>query len=101
MVLAENGEEAVAAARDGTCDLILMDVHMPRMDGLEATRLIRGLGGACATIPIIAMSADVMPEMEERCLKAGMVDAVGKPIQIEALHAVLAKWLDHAREAAA
>ena len=47
------------------------------------------------------MSADVMPEMVERCLKAGMVDAVGKPIQIEALHAVLAKWLDHARSEAA
>ncbi|MDO9245676.1 MAG: ATP-binding protein [Phenylobacterium sp.] len=101
VVLAENGEEAVAAARDGTCDLILMDVHMPRMDGLEATRLIRALGGPCAAVPIIAMSADVMPEMVERCLKAGMVDAVGKPIQIEALHAVLAKWLEHAREAAA
>ncbi|MFZ3005284.1 MAG: ATP-binding protein [Phenylobacterium sp.] len=101
VVLAENGEEAVAAARDGTCELILMDVHMPRMDGLEATRLIRALGGPCAAVPIIAMSADVMPEMVERCLKAGMVDAVGKPIQIEALHAVLAKWLDHARSEAA
>ena len=74
---------------------------MPRMDGLEATRLIRALGGPCAAVPIIAMSADVMPEMVERCLKSGMVDAVGKPIQIEALHAVLAKWLDHARDAAA
>ncbi|WP_421934964.1 ATP-binding protein [Phenylobacterium sp.] len=97
VVLAENGEDAVAAARDSGVDLILMDVHMPRMDGLEATRLIRALGGRCATLPIIAMSADVMPEMEARCLKAGMNDAVGKPIQIEALHGVLARWLDEAR----
>ncbi|MDP3855430.1 response regulator [Phenylobacterium sp.] len=101
VVLAENGEEAVEAARAERCDLILMDVHMPRMDGLEATRQIRALGGPCATVPIIAMSADVMPEMEIACLKAGMNDAVGKPIQIQALHAVIAKWLEHAAAEAA
>ncbi|WP_309627710.1 ATP-binding protein [Brevundimonas sp.] len=94
VVLAENGEEAVEAARVGDCDLILMDVHMPRMDGLEATRQIRALGGESADIPIIAMSADVMPEMEAACLKAGMNDAVGKPIQIQVLHAALVKWLE-------
>ena len=66
---------------------------MPRMDGLEATRAIRALGGVCATVPIIAMSADVMPEMEAACLRAGMNAAVGKPIQIQALHDVLTRWL--------
>ncbi|MDF2901138.1 MAG: integral rane sensor hybrid histidine kinase, partial [Phenylobacterium sp.] len=101
VVLAENGEEGVAAAQAGGCDLILMDVHMPRMDGLEATRAIRALGGANATIPIIAMSADVMPQMEAACLKAGMNAAVGKPIQIQALHDVLAKWLGEDHKAAA
>jgi len=101
VVLAENGEEAVEAARLGDCDLILMDVHMPRMDGLEATRQIRALGGASAQTPIIAMSADVMPEMKIACLKAGMNDSVGKPIQIQALHAVLAKWLARSAAAAA
>ncbi len=101
VVLAENGEEAVEAARCGGCDLILMDVHMPRMDGLEATRQIRALGGANATIPIIAMSADVMPEMEAACLKAGMNDAVGKPVQIQALHAMVAKWLAAGTDGAA
>jgi len=93
VVLAEHGEEAVAAVQTQACDLILMDVHMPRMDGLEATRAIRALGGQHAGVPIIAMSADVMPEMEAACLKAGMNAAVGKPIQIQALHDVLAKWL--------
>lgn len=101
VVLAENGEEGVAAAQAGGCDLILMDVHMPRMDGLDATRAIRALGGANATIPIIAMSADVMPQMEAACLKAGMNAAVGKPIQIQALHDVLAKWLGEDHKAAA
>jgi signal transduction histidine kinase/ActR/RegA family two-component response regulator len=101
VVLAENGEEAVAMARDGTCDLILMDVHMPRMDGLEATRLIRALDGRAGKVPIIAVSADVLPEMEARCLAAGMVEAVGKPIQITALHGVLTKWLAQAPDARA
>ena len=101
VILAENGEEGVAAAKMSACDLILMDVHMPRMDGLEATRAIRALGGANATLPIIAMSADVMPEMEAACLKAGMNAAVGKPIQIQALHDVLVKWLSPERKAEA
>ncbi|WP_332772509.1 ATP-binding protein [Phenylobacterium sp.] len=101
VVMAENGEEAVEAARSGGCDLILMDVHMPRMDGLEATRQIRALGGANATLPIIAMSADVMPEMEAACLKAGMNDAVGKPVQIQVLHAMIAKWLAPSDDAGA
>jgi signal transduction histidine kinase/CheY-like chemotaxis protein len=101
VILAENGEEGVAAAQTSGCDLILMDVHMPRMDGLAATRAIRALGGSNATIPIIAMSADVMPQMEAACLKAGMNAAVGKPIQIPALHDVLVKWLAEDRNAAA
>jgi signal transduction histidine kinase/ActR/RegA family two-component response regulator len=101
VILAENGEEAVSAAQTSGCDLILMDVHMPRMDGLEATRAIRSLGGVCAAVPIIAMSADVMPEMEAACLKAGMNAAVGKPIQISALHQVLVQWLPGQGAAAA
>ena len=101
VILAENGEEAVAAAQTSGCDLILMDVHMPRMDGLEATRAIRALGGVCAATPIIAMSADVMPEMEAACLRAGMNAAVGKPIQIQALHEILTRWLGEGGGAAA
>ena len=93
VILAENGEEGVKLAASSGCDLVLMDVHMPCMDGLEATRAIRALGGDCAKLPIIAMSADVMPEMEAACLKAGMNAAVGKPIQIQALHDVLSRWL--------
>ena len=101
VILAENVEEGVAAAKLSACDLILMDVHMPRMNGLEAARAIRALGGDHATTPIIAMSADVMPEVEAACLQAGMNAAVGKPIQIQGLHAVLAKWLTGERRGAA
>jgi signal transduction histidine kinase/ActR/RegA family two-component response regulator len=90
---ANNGMEAVVAARTGGYDLILMDLHMPVMDGLAATRAIRALGGDIARIPIVAMSADVMPEMVERCRDAGMVDAVGKPIAIADLHEVVTRWM--------
>ncbi|WP_374577439.1 ATP-binding protein [Phenylobacterium sp.] len=101
VVLAQDGQEALDAVRTQACDLILMDVHMPRMDGLQATRAIRALGGDHAATPIIAMSADVMPQVEAACLQAGMNAAVGKPIQIQALHAVLAKWLTGERRGAA
>jgi signal transduction histidine kinase/ActR/RegA family two-component response regulator len=93
--LAENGADAVEAARSGAFDLILMDVHMPVMDGLAATRAIRSLPGPVARTPIIAMTADVLPEHVERCRMAGMVDHVAKPIGVEALHAALARYLGH------
>lgn len=92
VALACDGAEALEAAREGGFDAILMDIHMPVMDGVEATRMIRALEGVAGQVPIIAMSADVMPEMVERCRRAGMSDTLGKPIQIEALHATLARW---------
>ncbi|OYW92822.1 MAG: hypothetical protein B7Z13_08930 [Caulobacterales bacterium 32-67-6] len=96
VALACDGAEALEAARQGGFDAILMDIHMPVMDGVEATRQIRALDGAPGQVPIIAMSADVMPEMVERCRRAGMSDTLGKPIQIEALHATLARWTQSA-----
>ena len=96
---AEDGVQAVTAARDGDFDLILMDVHMPNMDGLAATRAIRALPGAVAGIPIIALSADVMPEQIARCRLAGMNDHLAKPIHRESLIAVVRRTLT-ARETA-
>jgi len=90
---AQDGQQAVEAARLGGHDIILMDVHMPRMNGLEAAQAIRQLGGQVATTPIIAMSADATPEMVARCYAAGMADALSKPVQIAALHAMMAKWI--------
>ena len=90
---AEDGDEAVRIAADGGFDLILMDIHMPRMDGLAASRAILALPGRAGSTPIIALSADVMPEQIERCRRAGMVDHLAKPIDREALYAVVNRWL--------
>lgn len=86
----EDGAQAVEAARDGGYDLILMDVHMPVMDGLDATRAIRAMPGAVGRTPIIALTANVQPEQVLRCREAGMDAHVGKPIQIPELLAALA-----------
>ena len=76
---AEDGAEAVAAARVVAYDLILMDVHMPHMDGLAATEAIRALPAPFSAPPIIGLSASTFPEDQERCRRAGMSDFVGKP----------------------
>ena len=81
---AEDGAAAVAAVRTGRFDLVLMDVHMPRMDGLEATRAIRALPHPLSAIPIIAVTAASPDEVSE-CREAGMDDFVSKPIGAAAL----------------
>ena len=91
--LVASGAEAVQAASRQAYDAILMDVHMPVMDGLAATRAIKGLEGRAGAVPVIAMSADVMPRNLELCRQAGMVDHVAKPVQMAALHGVLERWL--------
>ncbi|MDB5472048.1 MAG: hypothetical protein JWR84_3608 [Caulobacter sp.] len=82
---AEDGAAAVEAARNGAFDLILMDLRMPGVDGLAATRMIRALGGPVSLTPILAVTADVMREDVERCRAAGMNGHVPKPINQERL----------------
>ena len=83
---AQNGQEALDmfTAAPGAYQLIFMDIHMPEVDGYEATRRIRALGTPeAASVPIIAMTANVFREDVERCLAAGMTDHLGKPVSLE------------------
>ncbi len=90
--IASNGFEALEKARNGGYDLILMDMQMPGMDGLEATRAIRALP-ACATLPIVAMTANAFDEDRELCKAAGMNDFVVKPVDPEQFFGTLSRWL--------
>jgi CheY-like chemotaxis protein len=81
----EGGREAVDHVQTGAFDLILMDIKMPGMDGVQATRLIRGLSGPVARIPILALTANADPVDEVAYLAAGMDGVAQKPIQPDAL----------------
>jgi signal transduction histidine kinase/ActR/RegA family two-component response regulator len=95
----ENGQLAVEAAEREMFDLVLMDVHMPIMDGLTATRTIRGMAGPIAQVPIIVLTADVMNDAKEQALAAGVNDFVTKPVQIGQLQAAMQKCLAAANAA--
>ena len=87
-----NGAEAVSAVMRTPYDLVLMDIQMPEMDGMEATGKIRDLPGAAADIPIIALTANAMKGDREKCLDAGMSDYLSKPVKPARLMSMLAKW---------
>jgi PAS domain S-box-containing protein len=89
--VAEDGLQAVDALRTRDYDLVLMDMQMPHMDGLEATRQLRRMG---KRMPILAMTANAFAEDRARCLAAGMDDFLAKPIDPEAFFATVLKWLD-------
>ncbi len=79
--IAANGRDAVLAVAENDYDIVLMDVHMPVMDGLHAARAIRGMAGAKAAIPIVAITADAFADDLEKCRAAGMNDFVAKPFR--------------------
>ncbi|PWC83195.1 regulator [Azospirillum sp. TSH100] len=90
---ASNGLEAVLAAQAGGYDLILMDLSMPEMDGLTATRLLRELPGPPGRVPVVAMTADTDEADRVRCQDAGMNDHVAKPVDRALLLETVEKWL--------
>ncbi len=93
---ARNGRIAVAMARENHYDLILMDVQMPEVDGLEATRLIRSTVKPKARnldTPILALTANVFKEDRQACQEAGMEDFIGKPVEPANLFSTIIKWL--------
>ena len=89
--VAADGRQAVDAVRSHRYDVVLMDVHMPLMDGIDATRQIRAMGEPAGRPHIIAMTAAAMPFDRERCLQAGMDDFLAKPFRMEDVVAVLQK----------
>lgn len=92
VIIADNGKIAVEKVKNHFFDLIIMDIHMPIMDGFEATKKIRELKNG-KIVPIIAMTADAQNEVEEKVLSNGMNDIIMKPINISRCHEVISKWI--------
>jgi CheY-like chemotaxis protein len=90
-----SGAEAISRLRKEKFDLVLMDIQMPNMDGVAATRAIREMSFPVREIPILAMTGNVLPQQIQVFIKAGMNDHVGKPIERASLYSKLWRWLPH------
>jgi CheY-like chemotaxis protein len=91
--VAGHGAEALEMVQKYPYDLVLMDCQMPVMDGFEAARAIRAAGEPFLHVPIVALTASVLPGQRAKCLAAGMNDYLAKPVRKEALDAILQRWL--------
>jgi CheY-like chemotaxis protein len=92
VVFAVDGTEAVQLVQQREFDVVLMDCQMPELDGFAATRAIRALGGRCTALPIIALTANVLPADRRACEEAGMDDFLAKPVKLDVLRATMARW---------
>jgi signal transduction histidine kinase/ActR/RegA family two-component response regulator len=91
--IASNGPEAVSAVATAPYDLVLMDIFMPGMSGLEAVRQIRALGGPASSMPIVALTANICPEDQEACAAAGLNGMLAKPATLRDLLDVIARYV--------
>jgi CheY-like chemotaxis protein/HPt (histidine-containing phosphotransfer) domain-containing protein len=99
--IVDDGAQAVAATLTGNYAAVLMDCHMPVMDGFEATQTIRSRDSKTVRIPIIAMTAGALNEDRERCFAAGMDDYISKPVDLDKLRDILARWVPQEQRAEA
>lgn len=90
---AASGSEAIEAIRESAFDLVLMDIHMPDMDGLETTRALRAMGGASACLPIVALTANAVLDRQKVCGEGAMDDLLTKPIDAARLQSVISRHL--------
>jgi CheY-like chemotaxis protein len=93
ITVAANGREALKHASSRVFDIVFMDMRMPEMDGLEATRKIRALGGLWKRIPIVALTANAFVDDAKACREAGMNEFISKPMRKNVLVGILAKIL--------
>ncbi len=98
--LAEDGVQALQCLRHSHFDLVLMDVQMPNMDGIAATRAIRAMSAPLNAVPVVGMTANVMPQDQQACLDAGMDACLAKPVKRQSLAAMLCRYLPQAPLAA-
>lgn len=92
--LATNGKQGVSAVASNAYTLVLMEMEMPVMKGLEATRTIRASGGPNAQVPIIALTANAMQDKQDACTEAGLNDFLSKPFTKATLVECLSRWLE-------
>lgn len=92
--MAEDGQQALNMAGENNYDLVIMDVQMPVMDGLAATRAIRALPGKAGSMPIVALTANALPQDRQNCLEAGMNDFLSKPMDVQQLFETVERWLE-------
>ena len=97
---ATTGREAVELTRALLPDVVIMDIHLPELTGIEATRRIRRLAGPAADIPIIALTADIDPDLESMAKLAGVSQLAAKPIDPPRLREIALSWTRRAKQAA-